>query len=152
MICYCIYLEGQAIMAEELDQTDIDLNNTRGHRQAIVKQLMVENNGKYPTDPKELKVFLQALSDMSKDAISTKRIRVEEKANDTMEQNRQIAAEILKTIVPARMAVQPDVSKAGPIVDTAAIPRPTFVEGELDVRSGGDNYQSFTKRMGMNPD
>lgn len=139
-------------MAEELDQTDIDLNSTRTHRQAIIKQVLLENDGKYPTDPKELKVFLQALSDMSKDAISSKRIRVEEKANDVMEQNRQIAAEILKTIVPAKMAAIPTAPRSGPIVDTAAIPRPTFVEGELDVHSGGDNYQSFTKRMGMSPD
>ena len=137
----------------DLDQNDIDLNSTRTHRQAIIEQLIKENDNKYPTDPKELKVFLQALSDMSRDALGNKRIKVDEKANNIMEQNKQIAAEILRTITPGKSVNNTaGTGRAAPIVSTDDIPKPVFVDGEIEITGSGDNYQSFTKRMGMNTD
>lgn len=134
--------------ATELSE-EADLLMTRNLRAELVKSMVKQG---VPTDPKEQQIFLAALNDMDRSALSLKKIKSDEGLG-----NKQLAAAALL----AQVFNDPRIKQIDKVEDivgsTRVIPEldesfvPSAVTpGELDTTPPVETYASFTERMGMN--
>lgn len=133
-------------MSTEIDQDDIDLNYAREKRRSLVEYFCKE--GKVPSDPNDQATMLKALSDMSKDAISKKRIKSDEKVAAGSNANVALVASLLSKFNPSMLEQATTAETIGkvPVLD---LPKPVLVPGETDTNPSVETYKTFTERLGM---
>lgn len=137
-------MSGQSTTPEDLSQEDIDLNFIRTKRVDIVHALSDEKTGKVPTDPETLSLFMANLKDWSRDALTRKRIKSDEKIAQGNTATLQLAAQILSTV----RIVQPALPSSTQVIEIGReLPTPELIPGELDKEGKGENFKSFTGRM-----
>lgn len=125
-----------------VEQDDIDLNFIREKRKGLVDKLTAKG---IPDDPEQQSIMLKALSDMSRDAIAKKRIKSEEKIASGNSANTAMVAAFLSKFNPNNMQ-QPALAGSIPVLD---LPRPTLVDGETEIKTSSESFETFTARMGM---
>lgn len=135
-------------MSEEnkVDLNEVDLNFVRTTRYKVVDKLLT--NGQVPNDLESQDMLLKALKDMSKDAISNKRIKSEEKIATGNNANIQLAAAILSQLKVANREELPDYTITPPVLGHE-LPKPDLVPGETTTDIASENFNTFTGRMGM---
>ena len=126
-----------------VEQDDIDLNYVRTKRIGLVDKLTEKG---IPDDPDQQTIMLKALSDISKDAIAKKRIKSEEKIASGNSANTAMVAAFLSRYNPNALAA-PHVVGEVPVL---SLPRPDLVDGEIDIKSNGESFDTFTTRLKMN--
>lgn len=134
-------------MSEQQGTEDTDLAYTRRLRMRLIDDMTA--NGKMPGDNKDRITLLAALNDMDRAALGSKKIKSDQGIADMQAQ----AAQLLAT-----MFNDPNVKKIGVVVEGAVREIPTIDDldinvevkpGELDINPTQENYDSFTKRLGM---
>lgn len=78
---------------QPVDQNDFDLDYVRGIRKQIITEQMSKG---VPTDVETLSITAKLLSDMSKDALSKKRLKQEEGVQGAAQAAISILAEVFK--------------------------------------------------------
>ena len=128
-------------MTIERDENDQDLDYVRGLRQQVITGLMAKG---VPTDQRELMILQGFLTDMSRDAMGKKRLKVEKQIGDKTAEAQALIATLL---------LNPDVKRIGrgeggqiPQLPHN-LPEVQIVEGEF-TDSGGETYAQFMARMG----
>jgi len=129
----------------KFESDDAVLDFTLDVRRTMVAEF---TRGGLPINDKDQMVMLQeTLRGLDSVAIGRKRIKVEEKSNADLNESRQAIAELLRQQAAHR---QRGTLIEGETVPTAvipvldeSIPRPTVVDGELEVGAKPMNYESF---------
>lgn len=139
------------VMSTEIDALMTDdevLDFTQLQRRKFIRAFT--NNGEQlPTDAKDAKVFLSALSDMDRTAIGKKRIQSDERI---AEMNAQvvdgIAAEVRRTMASyyAPADSDPSQSKTAPTLEGVSLPPLEVAEGETAIGVESESYSAFEKR------
>jgi hypothetical protein len=137
---------------EELD-FDKDIKFVRDMRMGIIKELC-NSDGKLPTDANTQRTALILLDQISKDAISIKKIKTEEKSASTMADKVANAARMLTMINPAEIAKSYAELAAGMPARTApALPDDVspavLLPGEASTAVATESYTSFAARTGL---
>ena len=129
-------------LTENIETDDQILNYTHQKRKSIVEHLTV--NGKISNDPDQVKLLLTALKDMDSQAISKKRIKAEEKAND----NHAASAELIAKVLMATNN-QKSLTLISGIIPTlpSHIPNPTLVEDETSIFVEPETYDTFISKF-----
>ena len=133
----------------EQSSEDLDLAFTQSVRRKLVAELT--KDGKMPTESREQLTLLSALSDMDRQSLGVKKINSDEGLG-----NKQLAA----AATLAQLFNNPQMKTLGratpgetltlkiPVLDESVKPS-NLIEGELEIITSGESYESFTQRMGM---
>lgn len=139
-------MSGLPTNPEDVNVEEHDLNFVRSKRYEIVQALSDEKTGKVPDDPEKLSLMLSTLKDMSKDSLTKLRIKSDEKIAQGSTAALQLAAQVLNTV----RVTQPPLPSTPIAVELGSeLPVPVILPGELDKVGKGENFVSFTNRMGM---
>lgn len=121
---------------------------TQGKRRKIVEGVMKDN--KIPQDRLEATLLIQALDGMDRAALTSKRIKADEKAADAMAGSAAVVANLLTSMGKSK--------PADDIIDMPArevpllgedIPPPSLVPGETEVAPKQMDFDSFTASFGQ---
>ena len=127
------------------------LQYTQGLRKRFVDQI-TEDGGKLPTDPKEQYVFLTALGDMDRTALSNKKIGAKERNNAA---DRVAAVAIAKVLgrfdggspfIRDIIDGQP-AHRTAPSLDGLSLPPITTVLGETEIGIASRDFDTFMGDM-----
>ena len=129
----------------QLSQEDQELEYTRGLRRRMVDKL-TENNH-FPVEPKEVAALAGLLSDIDRQAISKKRIKAEEESNKQNGEAAAIIAQMLLQLNGKNMQSQETLERVNTPTLPAGLPPPVITDGLLDMDSGNETYEQFSKRM-----
>ena len=137
-----------AVVTDELMTDDDVLDFTQLQRRKFIR-VFTKDGEQMPTDPKEAKVFLTALSDMDRSAIGKKRIKSDERIAEMNAQVVEgIAAEVRHTMSSYYRA-SGDVIEGeivAPTLDDSQMPPLESVEGETAQGIESESYDAFEKR------
>ena len=133
--------------APVLESEDDILAYTHRQRKEIVKAIV--KDGKVPVDDsKQLGALIQTLDGMSRDALTRKRIGVEEKSAQSQEANTAIMAQLLQSVT-SQKPFQRDVTDVTPRAAPAlpdSVPPPQTVEGETATAAPQLSYDTFVQQ------
>lgn len=129
--------------APKLESEDSMLAFAHVQRIEVLKQLMPA--AKLPEDPKDRKLVLQALKDISGDALGRKRIKVDEETNNATRDSQTFIADMLRRMGTGKQFEMPGVSDKAPPVLGAEVPRPELVHGETSTAPSTESIATFSK-------
>lgn len=146
-------MAGDNPLAAQLDG-DETLQYTQARRRKLVDTLTNQGTSS-PSDPKDARTLLVALADMDKQVLGKKRLEIEEGGTKAA----LGVAAMIATLFNDPKAQSFNTTPMAEVVEGAGVTElpdtivPTkVVAGELGALGGGDNYDSFMKRMKENRD
>lgn len=130
----------------ERPEDDQILASTHELRKRVVSTL-TKNGTEIPvSDPKQMTALLQTLDGMDRQALGNKRIKVDEAANKTAEQNAYMIASLLQQVTSKKPFEVMDAAareRREPPTLPADVPAPQLVEGETATAAPSQDYESF---------
>ncbi|MBE0438347.1 MAG: hypothetical protein IBX57_01075 [Gammaproteobacteria bacterium] len=129
--------------------TDDDLLKfTQSTRLKLVKSLH-DPNGKLPSDPKEQRVLLTALSDMDKAALGNKKIGASEKQSASDALVAQAIAGLSSRFGSQNpfMDQAPEGGTKIPSIETEKLPEVSPLPGETDIGLSTETYKTFSEKF-----
>lgn len=128
-------------MAEVLESEDQILAFTHTKRKQIVSLLLKDN--KLPDDVDQQRLVLTTLKDMDSAALTRKRIKVDEKANDNTAEAASLIARVLERVSPSKThTAKSDVSSEPPVLGKE-VADPVLVQDETATALAQGNYENF---------
>lgn len=121
---------------------------TQSKRKAIVQELT--QKGAVPDDNSSRNMLLQALDGMDRAALTSKRIKAEEKSGAAMAGAAGMVAQLLTKVTGKSLAnldLEDAVERAAPALG-ADVPPPQLVPGETEVNPAQLDYDSFIAARG----
>lgn len=137
------------IEVQTIERDDATLVFTSDKRRLIIDQLMPA--GKISKDdPKSVALLLTALADEDRQALSSKRIKVEQSAVDNNQQAAALIAQVLGEAGSRRqnnpIDVEARIIREAPMLGSE-IPPPQLVEGEISEGLVVGSYEAFMARQ-----
>lgn len=139
-------------MPEAMDDDRV-LAYTQNVRKNIVNELT--RSKAFPEDKGEQILLMQALDGMDRAAISNKRIKSDEKAQNSVAGAAGIVAQLLSQMggmVNMPKQLDDNVVDVMPKMLTEEIPEPQLVPGEIEINAGQLDYNTFVSSMGVSAD
>lgn len=132
-------------VVESQSVDDADLDFVRSTRKRAIAALMADG---VPKDQEDRKFLVQMLDGVSRDALTKKRIKADEKSNNNAVNAVAMVTEFLNRARPRATPVVEVVGKELPVLG-AELPRPTLVPGELSEITASETYYEFAERTGL---
>jgi hypothetical protein len=131
-----------------VDSEDEVLARTRGVRLKIVSSLTKTENG-FPADPDEAKLLIKALDGLDKQALTTKRMKVDEKiAAGAAASGKEIIAALLSKVSHAYQGSGPTIIIEAPVLSLDEVPQPELLPGETELGTKQLNFETFMQENG----
>lgn len=128
------------------DPLDYELAHNRYLRNKWIKQ-HTNNGTSFPQDPEGMEAFSKLLNDRDKQALTLKKLRLEEQASKQNGESAALVAQLLSKISGTTFNVtQTNTSVAAPSLPADSRPE-TLVEGMLDTAHSNETYDTFMARM-----
>lgn len=128
------------------DPLDYELAHNRYLRNKWIKQ-HTNNGANFPQDPEGMEAFSKLLNDRDKQALTLKKLRLEEQTSKQNGESAALVAQLLSKISGSTFNIsQTNTSVAAPSLPADARPD-TIVEGMLDQSNGSETYDMFMARM-----
>jgi hypothetical protein len=130
------------------DSDDEILAHSHELRKRIVKTITKDGTQIPVEDPRQMAALLQTLDGMDRQALGNKRIKVDEKANQTQEQAAGMIAQLLQKVTSQKpfeldvLDVEAREVRAAPQLP-ADVPPPRLVEGETATVALQQDYDTF---------
>lgn len=122
------------------------LDYTQLQRRKFIRHF-TSNGEQLPTDPKDAKVLLTALSDMDRTALGKKRIKSDEEiAKMNAQSVDAIAAEVRRTMGDRYRADPNGETRPAPTVDESTLPPLETLEGEMAIGDTSETHEAFQER------
>jgi hypothetical protein len=126
----------------ELENEDSILSFTHSKRKFIIESLLSEG---IPKETEDTKLLLSALKDMDMQALGRKRIKVDEKINDSNEKAASIISKLLTEISDIGTPVGMYHNEIPKLPDS--IPEPVLVLGEIEIDAEQQTYEKFMAKF-----
>jgi hypothetical protein len=137
----------------ERDTDDEILAHSHELRKRIVKTITKDGTQIPVEDPRQMAALLQTLDGMDRQALGNKRIKVEEKANQTQEQAAGMIAQLLQKVTSQKPfeAIDVPAHEVRPAPQLPAeVPPPRLVEGETATVAPQQDYDTFVAQTSPN--
>lgn len=141
-------MSDQSPIPESLSEDQV-LAYTQTKRKAIVQELT--KSGAVPEDNSSRNMLLQALDGMDRAALTSKRIKAEEKGNSALAGAAGIVAAMLNQVSGKRLVSMEDPvdveSRPAPALGMD-VPPPQLVPGETEINPGQLDFDTFVASRG----
>ncbi len=117
------------------------LDFTVGTRERIITELMPE--GKFPIDNDDRKVILSALDGIDRTVLGAARVKAEEKANETQQQQTELVAELLQQFSVKSLMSETPVRRQEVLTLEGEFSVEDGVSGETDIGTQHLTYDEF---------
>lgn len=125
---------------------DQELAYTRSLRRRFIETLT--NNGvSFPTDPESIEAFTKLLADVDKQALTLKKLKIQQEQNQHNGEAATLVAQMLTKITGLKMQNTPDNSIDAPELPES-VGEVTVSEGLTDKDPGSETFAEFSARMG----
>ena len=125
---------------------DQELAYTRSLRRRFIETLT--NNGvSFPTDPEGVEAFTKLLADVDKQALTLKKLKIQQEVNQQNGDAAALVAKMLTKITGLKMQNQPDQNIDAPELPEA-VGEVTVTDGLTDKDPGSETFSEFSARMG----
>ena len=129
---------------QALSIEDQELAYTRALRRKFIGDLTSEGTV-FPTDPESIEAFTKLLADVDKQALSLKKIKVQEQANKQNGESAALIAQMLTKLTGAKMQAQFSTDAQPPELPEGS--SPVITDGLTDSNPGSETFADFSQRM-----
>ena len=125
---------------------DQELAYTRSLRRRFIETLT--NNGvSFPTDPEGIEAFTKLLADVDKQALTLKKLKIQQEVNQQNGDAAALVAQMLTKITGLKMQKEPDQNIDAPELPES-VGEVALSNGLTDKDPGSETFAEFSARMG----